>query len=800
MSDLRQWRLAPGDPLALQIAADARLSATDYADDQTWELLPGEGSGPALALQTRFGGRVGLVSLVPMWTVDRRTIYQADAYADRPVVTAFAPSFVRLAARITPELLLRAEVLALDSHAIGMRCTLRNASKTAVTVQLDLVGFVASEGQERALAVLPLSAGGAALVLGAIGNLQPAVLLEGGSADPDGVSSSRLTRTVTLAPGKQLSLRIVHVGLPGLANSIAQAGRWLKQSWNPRLEQIRAAAARTPVIETGDAARDAALAFSFQQLMQSFLRPTHSLPHPSFVASRQPGRGFSPRGDGSDHPRPWAGQAPPLAYLTGLAAASIEPTFAHGILQNYLAVQRSDGWIDWKPGLAGQRQGVLCLPILARLAWGIFQYTEDDAFLRDVYPRLRRFLARWLMPDLDADGDGLPEWQSEAQTGYPFTPSFAVNIAWGQHADIRLVEAPDLIAYLLSEALSLREIAYYLHDENGERDYDALAGRLRAALECLWVDGRYAYRDRDTHQTGPSLLILDDARADEEQIIAADLTPPARLIVRITGGMEHVPRMTIRLEGLGVDDQPSSETVRARDFIWTHGRGVYTTRAVFKRIDRIVPEGLVRVYRLHVRTVDTTRRDLSGLLPLWSAGIDEPRCAALVGQLEADFLRPNGVTMAAASDPAFDPANEKGAGGVWPFWLTLIGEGLIECGYQAQAVTLLERLLAAQVAVLRRERAFYEFYHADQPAGLGERGHTGGIVPLHLFLRVIGVRIIGPHKVWTGGPYLWSGPVTLRQHGVVVRRSAEGTEIRFASGRMKHLPATAPFQEVRDAE
>lgn len=165
----------------------------------------------------------------------------------------------------------------------------------------------------------------------------------------------------------------------------------------------------------------------------------------------------------------------------------------------------------------------------------------------------------------------------------------------------------------------------------------------------------------------------------------------------------------------------------------------------------------------------------------------------------AHFWRPNGVTMCSGQDSLFDPANAKGSGGIWPFWLTLIGEGLIENGYMAEAADMLRRLLAAQIAVLKQEKAFTEFYHSDQAEGLGERGHVGGIVPLHLLLRVLGVRIISSGKVWAGGAFVWDRPVTVTQHGVVVRRSRDGTKVRFPSGYTVDLTGD-DFQEVVDPQ
>lgn len=797
MTSLRQWRLNAQHPIALQIAADARLSLTDYTDDQTWQLHLGSGESPALALQTRYGGRVGLASLVPMFTLERRAIYQQQAYAQPPIVTAFAPGFLRTEAKLTPQLALRADFRALDSHVVGGTFALKNTGKQPLSVRVDIVGFVASEGKEHKLALLPLSGGGHALMFGQIARLVPAVVMQNGAADD--VSTSRIGTTVTIAPGKTVTVAWVHAGLPEATASIRLAQKTLAETdWKRSTAEVTRSANRIPHIETGHEDVDAAIAFSYQQLVQSFLRPTASLPYPSFVSARQPGRGFSPRGDGTDHIRAWSGQNPTHAYLLGLGIAPVNAELAEGIVRNYLAIQREDGWIDWKPGLAGQKQGVMCLPLLARLTWGIFHYTENDAFLRDVYPSLKRFVERWLA--LDADGDGLPEWQSETQTGYPFMPTFAIGMPWGQNADIRYVEAPDLASYLLSELITLREIAYYLHDTAGESAFTAQIERMQAALERLWNGQRYGYQDRDTHLQPSRVSLLEDGAGDEEHFIAQPLDPanPNRIVVRVSGGLEHVPKVTLLVDGLDADGNRVQETAQTSDFVWTHGRGVYTTRTVFSSVERLRLEGLVRVYRISAAAVDLTRLDLSALLPLWSVGITPERAAELVSLLKAEFSRPNGVTMCAASDPNFDPSNANGAGGIWPFWLTLIGEGLIEYGYLAEATELIQQLMTAQITALKQDHAFYEFYDADTPRGLGERGSSAGIVPLHLLLRVLGVRVVSGTRVWTGGAYLWGDPVTVTQQGVVVRRAATGTQIRFPSGNTIDLPADAPFQEVID--
>ncbi len=790
---LRRWRLSAADPYCGILAADARFSPTDYADDQSWELQVGQGEAAALAWSTRYGGRIGQASLVPLFTLAAQARYAAQDFAAPPLVTAFTPGYLCVEGDLTPELGLMAEYFVFESQAMGARLTLTNAGSAPVDLRLDLVGFAAAEGRELRVTLLPTETGHA-LLLPKAGSLRPVVLLEGGASD--GLSASRVGVDRVIAPGERATIRFAHGGARSPSGSLALAERWLARDWDAVLDRSERGAAAIPQIETGDPDLDAVLAASFQQLVQAFLNPTKHLPYPSLVGARNPGRGFSARADGSDHPRAWAGQSGPLIYPAALAAALVDARLAQGIIRNALAVQREDGWIDWRPGLGGQRQGMLALPVLARLAWGVFQYTEDDGFLRDTLPGLLRFLRRWLAAGLDRDGDGLPEWQSDVQTGYPFFPTFGRGFPWAQNADIRTAETPDLLAYLRSEALSLREIAFYLRDSEAEAECARYVAQLTEALNALWSGERFVYRDRDTHGTPAGRSLFSAAPADSPLFLAEPLDPPARLLITLLGGADHTPKFQLAVEGRDANGQPARELLGPDQIVWTHSRGTLTTQTVFSVVDALHPEGLSRVFQMSGATVDWTRLDINAILPLWSASLDSARADALVRTFEASLRVPNGVTMVATSDTAYRPDHRDGAGGVWPFWLTLIGEGLIEAGRVDQAADLTLRLLRAQAAALRTGKAFSEYYHASEPAGLGEQGHVGGIAPLHLFLRLAGVRIISAQAVWAGGPYPFERPLTVRRLGVVVTRSAGGTQIEFPSGRQVTLPADAPLTQV----
>ena len=454
MRNLRRYQLDADSAFQFQLAADARMSRTDYADDQVWSVELGSGDRAALAYQTRFGGRAGLVSLVPTWQIGDQQVYQQRQFHVAPVVTQVAPNFLALHAEIISQLQLVANFWVMESHAAGAEFKLKNGSEEGLELQFDLFGHVATNDRNRKLNVLTLGDYSLALHLGEIGDINPVTTLEGASHEIYGgrIRSPKLGLRLSLEPGQSARIAFVTAGLVDIPDSHSVAMNWMSRPWEPYFERIDREACAVPRIFTGNDKWDRLLDVSYSLVLKSIMEGTERLPHSSFVANRATNRGWSRRGDGSDHIRAWSGQDPTLAYLIAPAIASINPEIASGIIRNYLSTQDESGFVDRQPGLAGQRQGLLMMPLLARLAWQIYEQTEDRAFIAEVFPKLVNFLERWLHADRDADGDGAPEWQSERQVGYVAFPTFGMGQGWSQGADIRQMETPDLLAYLISEA------------------------------------------------------------------------------------------------------------------------------------------------------------------------------------------------------------------------------------------------------------------------------------------------------------------------------------------------------------
>lgn len=796
---MRNWQLTSADPLSLCLAADARQFHTDYADDQIWELIIGEEQSPALVLETRYGGRCGLARLVPMWVVDRQVVYEASAYGRKPVLHTFWPSYLRLSAQPTPALSVLVEVWAMTSHAIGGRFTLRNLGDRPLEAGADLFAQIMTEQQSGKVNIVTLDSGQYALHLPDVGNLQPVILMHAVRASSS--PSPKLAARLSLPPGEQAAIRWVHAARPSLSESLALADHWLYQEdWNSHLERLREINAATPEIETGDSARDATIAMSYRVVLGGLVGPVAGAAGPALVLARTPGRGYSPRGDGSDHPDTWRGAAADELYLALTALAPAAPELAQGILRQILALASPDGFVDVRPGPGGQRSGLLSLPLLASTAWQVHTYSGNLAFLREVFPALVRFFERWFAPDMDRDGDGLPEWQSVVQSAFPGNPVFAPILRGAQNADIRTAEAPDLAALLAGEARSLLLMADLLNAKTAMASLQQRLDGLLAHLDALWnaATGVYHYRDRDAHVTAPGLLVVEGP-GDQTLLPALDLQPANRLIVRVEGGRDHRPAMRLTLEGGGADGRAIVETLEAGDFLWHRGFGAATTAGIFARVDRVIPEGLSRVYTVQVRSVDWTRQNAALLLPLWAGAGDPDRRARLIATMTdpTRYWRPYGISVIPADDPAFDPAQRDGIGGAWPLWNTLLGEALIDAGRPDLAAQLLERLLAARTHTLTTEKAFRAGYNSDAPEGLGERNHISGIAPLYLLWRLMGFVILSPRRVAIGGMYALPWPVRVRQHGVTVQRSADGAIITFASGTKRRV-RSARWQIVVD--
>lgn len=801
---MREWHLSANDPMAPRIAADARSERTVYADDQTWQLRLGQPDEPALTLETRYGGRVGLARLVPLWFVGRRQVYETQGYHTPPALTAFAPDYLRVRADLTLALRITYEFWAMESQAVGGLFTVRNTSDHLQPVEFNLSAQAVRENESLQMYFLTLEGGQVALQVGRLPNLEPVLMLE--HAFPAETTKARLNRAATIPPGEAVTFRWVLGSHQRRDDSLILAHKWLSApDWSPYLDYVETLAAARPEVESGDPEVDRALAWSQHLVQRAFLAATGSLPHPSFVNSRKPNQGYALTGVHSGgFGYPWGGQTVPDALAIAVTVALAAPDLAKGMVRNFLAVQRDDGWIDARPGLDGQRANVLAAPLLATLAHTVYHYTGDKAFLAECLSGLEAFFHRWFKADVDADRDSVPEWSQAGQGAFTEGPTLAQGKRWAQGVDLTTIEAPDLVSYLAREARALRQIAHVLDRDDVAAEYNDHFARLQAALHEMWhpARGTFHYRDRDSHACPTGEIILS-GKGDHSFGETVTLPAPSRLILRVIGGLSRKPKLDCTIEGTDASGQPAHATIPAEAFDWYRGMGSATTSTVWSAIKYLKFGGLSRVFKVEVQTVDLSRHDQALLVPLWSRALNDQQTAALVAMLTDpdQYWRDYGIAGSPATDPDFDPSHQNGCGGLWPAWNARFGWALFDAGYITESRDLFQRVLAAQIRSLQEDSTFRSLYNPDTGAGMGDTGTIEGAVSWHWFTLLFGALVLNPGAVAIRGAFHFENE-TMRwtQHGVIIERRADGTTITFPSGTVKQLAPDAEPQIVRDQQ
>jgi hypothetical protein len=776
---MREWSLGPCDPLVLNLAADSRFCIPDYVNDHIWEIQTSGGDPPALSIHTTFGLRVRSVRVFPRFSINELTIIDPSSFDRPPSLHQFFPNYLTLHFSPVPALNVVADYWIPDSHTISGRFSLTNTGVNKIQMMLELIGqLVPLEGQ----GFIPQNLQSVNVLAGRCSDLAPILFFTGGPQPGPGPYPS-LALKMALGPGDSRMVTWVLASLSNPVESLEWARKTAARRWEPERTRIELVnAAQTYEISTGDSDWDAALAFSQKTAFSLFMGPSLHLPHPSFVFSRQPDHGYSPRGDGADYSYPWSGQSPfEAVYLASLLPGAGD--LIAGLVRNFIAIQAGNGVIDWKPGLAGQRGRWLAPPLLAILAWRTFQRTGDLDFLREVQPKLETFINCWFDRKHDRDGDGFPEWDHPLQSGLEDSECFSLLDASGQGADICAVERPGLAAILIEESNALDHIAEALDVVRDRKAMEAKACTLRAQMEECWdaAAASYSGRDRDTHLRSTGKL-LGKQRGDGKLSLNKTFLHPTRLLVRFEFKGEATRKPEIRMAGEN-GGQTLSETLERKDFHWQTGVAVATTCQVFTRVTDIAISGLQKRDRLSVFIMDCSAEDVSQFLPLWAGIPDRARAMEIINRalLPGDrFGKPFGLPAC----PSDINITEATAGNqVHMIWNQLVGEGLLQYDLQEEAAQLMGRLMSAVIQNLKQNRSFFRAYNAVTGSGLGERNSIEGLAPVGLFLDTLGIRITSAHCVTLKGknPFPW--PVTVKYRGLVVTRQADQTKVVFPDGR-----------------
>jgi hypothetical protein len=788
-----KWHLTSQDPGNFIIAADQRCNNTCYTNDHIWELSLTGGDPPAIAIQTTFGLRARNYRIFPRFLEGDTAITDPDNFSSAPIVQKFYPNYLQVSFEPFEGIDVILEYSVPDSNGLTGRMRITNSRLSSRKIEIQWAALLSPTTNGKRMA--PYDIDSATVLCGQTANIFSAIAMTG-VPDIGAGPFPALSVTLELAPGGTRELFWAQSAAETFDLACGQAriaaNKSAYDNWDASVARLDILNQGLIQINTGDPDWDAAFALGHKIALGLCLSGTPKLPGPTFVLNRLPHHGYSARGDGSDYDHLWNGQPSLEAYYLGSMLLPASPEIVKGFLNNFIFTQDQRGIIDCKPGLAGQRSGVMATPILANLAWQIYEYTQDLTYLKSIFPALLHYIQAWFTDQQDRDGDGLPEWSRGSQSGFEDHPVFSQYQDWAQGGDISKVESPSLCAFLHSEIEHLLEIAKVTQETNQLSALEAWRDNLHSAVDASWNEKDAIFRnwDRESHFS-PAGEHLGKRMGSGTIPLSREFSTPIRLSIRVNAPGDIPRNIHIFIHGTSPSGNYRIERVQGEQIRWHIHRGNICSEQIYNFIESVEVTGIEEDDQIDVEVMDLSLLDHTLLLPLWAGIPDKERARRLIHE---NIIRPDlfwkTFGIPACPNSSTDPSYPGHA--IHMIWNSFIGEGLLKYGYKQESVELVTKLMKVVIRNLKVNNSFYNYYHAESGVGLGERNSLGGLVPIRLFLDTLGVRIISPNKVFLSGknPFPW--PVTLGYRGLVVIRDFHRTKITFPGGQTAIIKSTEP--------
>jgi hypothetical protein len=789
---MSNWNYTPEHPITLSLSADARLSSTDYTNDQIWELNTGSSAEPvALSLQTTFGLRARTCRIFPRFTDDGIVILDPAKFIRPITIQTYYPNYLCLSFRPFSSINVIIEYWVPNSHTVAARVKINNSGNKTHHFQLEWSEHLLPSEDGRRMAIE--ENGMTTILTGHTSNLTPVFFLAGGAKAGNSPYPS-LNLSFDLPPHGDQESRWVNVAMQDVNSSFNAAKEVMNSNWEAELSRIQRVNAQQLEIVTGNHAWNTAFFLAQTYANQLIHQATDTCLAPSFVIARSPDQGFSSRKDGADYNHLWNGQTAFDAYYFANFLLPAAPEILRGLLDNFLATQLPDGEIDWKPGLGGQRSQLLATPLLASLGWSYFQYSENEEYLKRIFPQLQKFYFSWFSNSHDRDRDSIPEWDHTIQTGFDEHPIFSHVHPWSIGADISTVESPDLVAYLYHEGQSLISIARVIGEQSAIPQLESVTGLLRKMLDQTWNDACacYQYRDRDSHLTshGEILAIQKGSGIME---IQREFSEPVRPFIFVKSKQEVTHPIQVYIHAFTPSGAHRVDHISSQSVRWHLGSGFITSDYVYQAIEQIEITGVTGDVEVIAQTIDLSQLDQTLLLPLWAGVPSEDQAKILVNLTIFDkkkFLGTFGLRPSLGCEDSTDLPDEYF--GMRLPWISLVLEGMVRYGMHEKAAQLFTRWMEALVHSQNHQPVFHHSYHCETAKPNGSLNQLTSLVPIGLFLKILGVNIINPSRVEIlhHNPFPW--PVTIKFRGLLVVHQDDITMIYFPDGQSHTIKTDLP--------
>lgn len=776
---MRNWDLKNGDPLNLVISSDIRLRKPDYINDHIWEFFINK-EQPAVVTQTTYGLRAHWMKIFPrLFLLPSKEMLKIKL---PPVLKAFFPNYLKFVVMFEPDIEYQAEYWVSSSQSLCGRITLTNHNISTKNIGIEIVCNLNSMSSGQGMVPVQMNNGIYSLQ-GACSDLNPVFALNL-NARPLTNPYPALYSEIELIPDHPKQISWVLASFHDKKDStgyIQQNISLIGDNIISRIEMINQSS--TLEIFTGDSDWDAAFALSQKTAYGLIFDGEPAFPGSSFVVNRQPDQGFSIRGDGSDYSYQWNGQSPlDLYYLANILLPG-GTTYCEQFLQNYFSSQQSDGFIDWRPGMGGQRSHYLTTPILSTLALQIDQYKESNDWLKEIYPSLMRYIKMWFNVEHDRNLDGIPEWDNPYQSGLTDSPLYSLWDADTQGVNISTLDSPSLMAFLYRECQSLLEIGNKIGISDDAEWLTSTSRTLKLRLENCWDKNVNSFLYND-FQNSPKYPIheLIQFQGNNSYKIRKKLPAPSRLQIRLRLKDEITRSFSMIITGK-VGGETINEKLSYKNFYWGNKRGYYTSDKLFESVNAVEISGLNTDDDGSLETVDYSLQDCSLLLPLWANMVSPERAREMIEKnIFPQYLSDYGIQVSptnASNDKLSSSSNKSN---IHSLWNLLIAEGMVNYEDQSSAARVVTHMMTPIIKNLKEQQSFFSIYDAESGTGSGDKNSLHGLAPIGLFLKTLGIIKMTSKTVILSGinPFPW--PVTVKYKGTTVTRHTNDSLVTFSTG------------------
>lgn len=777
---MRDWNYLVNHPATLTIAADARLSPINQMDDQVWELNLGNSEPPAISLQTTFGLRARSCRIFPRFISDGQIINNPEEFHRPITIHRYYPNYLNLSFKPFQYFNVILEYWVPDSQSIACRTRINNTSREKRDIQIEWAELLipTEDGHRMTTDEMGL----VNILVGRTASLSPILFLSGGS-QPGKSPYPSLDLFYSILPHQDQEMFWAHVCLAEINDSYEHAKMLMSKNWDTEIARVIRVNSQRIEIITGDQEWDSAFYLSQTLADQLLINSKMSEPASSYLYSRKPDQAhFSPIDNADFNRQVNTSSARGIYYLMNFLLPAA-PEIVKALLNNLLSSQIPRINPDEKYYQDGGSSPLLATPLLSSMIWEYYRYTGAIDYLQDTFQALLSMFFTWFTIAHDRDSDLIPEWDQPAQTGFEENPLFSFIKDSSIGIDITTIETPDLISYLYSECKALIAITHEIDHQDSVPQLESITANLKDMIAQTWDDKQacFLYRDRDTH-ISTNTQILGSRKGSGLLEIHQDLIKPVRPLIQITSIHEGTRPVQLYIQGVTSSGSHRVDHIQSAQFHWHLNMGYVTSRHTYKHIEQVEVTGISNEDEMIVRSTGMVGLDITQLLPLWAGISSDEQSKVLINLTimnKKKFLSPYGLRSFIRLDPNLI---DDEISSVRLEWITYVIKGMLSYGERKKAAELFIRLIKAVSKSLSQDLTLHQQYHEDTGKPLGTANSLFSLVPIELFLEVLGIKIFNPTRVEIlgGNPFPW--PATIKYRGLTVVHQEKKTLVIFSDG------------------